>query len=182
MYKKTLLCAALAFTTISTLPVYAHSVGVTAENAVADTVITTKIKALYVKSPLANASKIKVTSINQNVVLSGHLKTNSQYERAITLADSVQGVKAINADNLLVKTSDAPLTDAYTTAKVKGKFLKEKLFGSKAIEYWPVKVETKDSVVYLTGKVKTAQERSNIVHLAKNVTGVKSVKSAVIIQ
>ena len=112
-------------------------------------------------------------------MLSGQVKTKSQYERAITLADSVANVEAINADNLSVKASNAPLKDSYTTAKVKSSFLKEKLFGAKDIEFWPVKVETKDSVVYLTGKVSSNKERNNLIHLAQAVSGVSEVKSSI---
>ena len=99
--------------------------------------------------------------------------------RAITLAESVDGVRAVNADNLKVKSSSAPLTDAYTTAKVKGAFLKTKLFGSQDIEYWPVKVETKDRVVYLSGSVDTPSERTNLINLTQKVRGVKLVNSSI---
>lgn len=184
MYKRTLLCSALTLATITpfTMNFTQAASNVSAEAAVTDTLITAKIKAIYAKSTLVKASKVHVTTINQNVVLTGQLKTKSQYERAITLADSVDGVKGINADNLTVKASNAPLTDAYTTAKVKSSFLKEKLFGTTDIEYWPVKVETKDSVVYLTGKVSSSAERNNLIHLAQAVTGVKSVSSAVTVK
>jgi hyperosmotically inducible protein len=155
---------------------------VSVQASAADAAITSRIKALYVKSPLVKASHIKVTTINQNVVLSGQVNTKSQYERAITLADTVPEVQAINVDNLSIKASKEPLKDVYTTAKVKSSFLKEKLFGSKAIEYWPVKVETKDSVVYLTGKVSSIEEKRNLIHLAKRVSGVSKVNSAIVIQ
>ncbi|HRD69860.1 MAG TPA: BON domain-containing protein [Legionella sp.] len=180
MCKKTLLACALAFSFSPVISgvTYAAS-NTSAERAIKDTVITAKIKTLYAKSPLVKATKVHVTTINHQVVLSGELDTNTQYERAITLAGSVPGVQEINAENLTVKSSDAPLTDAYTTAKVKGVFLKEKLFGKKAIEYWPVTVETKDSVVFLTGKVETEKQRNNLVQLAKQVNGVKSVNSSI---
>jgi len=184
MYKRTLLCSALALATFAPLTVnIAHAASsVSIEQAATDTMITAKIKALYAKSSLIKASTIHVTTTNQTVALSGKVKTNSQYERAITLADSVDNVKAIDAANLKVKASKAPLTDSYTTAKVKSVFLKEKLFGTKNIEYWPVNVETKDSVVYLTGKVDTNAQRTNLVQLAKAVTGVKSVNSSITVK
>lgn len=184
MSNKIILSSALALTTLLPFNVNvaqaASSKSVKA--VVSDTVITAKVKALYAKSALVKALDINVTTVNQNVVLTGVVKTESQYERAITLADTVDGVKSINVENLSVKRSKAPLTDSYTTAKVKSAFLKEKLFGSKEIEVWPVKIETKDSVVYLTGKVHNEKERTNLINLAQATAGVKEVKSAITIQ
>lgn len=181
---KTIIGTTLVLTaTLNLIPNLALATQPTSVKAVAkDALITSKIKALYANSSLVKASDIQVTTVNRNVILMGQVKTPSQYERAITLADLVPEVQSINADNLNVKASNAPLKDSYTTAKVKSTFLKEKLFGSKDIEVWPVKVETKDSVVYLTGKVSTPKERKNLIHLAKGVSGVSAVKSSIVIQ
>jgi osmotically-inducible protein OsmY len=183
--KNLALCSTLALT--ATLPLItnmasASSTSVSSEAIAIDAAITSKIKHLYTESNLMKSSVIKITTINQNVVLSGQVKTKSQYQRAIILADRVDGVKAINADNLSIKASNEPLKDAYTTAKVKSTILKEKLFGSKAVEYWPVHVETKDSVVYLTGKVSSAAEKNNLIQVTKSVSGVSAVKSAIVIK
>lgn len=184
MLNKTILWSALTFATIAPFASdlgYAKSSS-SLENAITDTAITAKVKTLYAKSPVVKVSKVAVTTVNHNVILTGQLKTSTQYERAITLAESVKGVKYVNADNLTVKASKAPLSDAYTTARVKGRFIKGKLFGEKDIEYWPVKVETKDSIVYLTGQVKTPKERGNLVRIAQSVKGVKAVDSALTIK
>lgn len=183
-YKNIILGSTLVL--ITSLALTVHSAHTTTkasvEAAAIDSVITAEIKALYAKSSLVRATDVQVTTINQNVVLSGEVKTKSQYERAITLADSVSGVQTINAENLSLKASKAPLIDSYTTAKVKSSFLKEKLFGSKAIEFWPVKVETKDSIVYLTGKVSSNKERINLIRLAQAVSGVRDVRSAITVR
>ena len=184
MSNKIILSSVLALTALLpfTISVAQANSSASVKAVVSDTLITSKVKALYAQSSLVEALDIDVTTVNQTVVLSGLVKTTAQYERAITLADSVNGVKSINDDNLVVKASDAPLTDSYTTAKVKSTFLKEKLFGSKAIEVWPVKVETKDSVVYLSGTVHTVKERANLIKLAQATSGVREVKSALTVQ
>jgi len=184
MYKKTLLCTALAIVALNPISFNTAQAAssISAKAALSDTAITAKIKVLYAQSTLVSAAKIHVTTTNQTVALSGKVNTKSEYERAITLADSVDGVKEINAENLSVKASKAPLADAYTTAKVKSSFLREKLFGEKNIEYWPVQVETKDAVVYLTGKVGSLDKRNNLIQVAEAVTGVKSVKSSVVVR
>lgn len=179
MIKKTLLYGALAFNVLTPLTVVAATQSVSAKEAVIDSAITAQVKALYLKSPLVKSADISVMTVNQVVVLTGTVATDIQYERAITLAESVNNVNEVNVEHLDVKKSIAPISDTLITAKVKGVFLKEKLFGKKSIEYWPVVVETKDSVVYLTGKVSTATERKNLINLAQKVNGVKSVNSSI---
>jgi len=180
MLKKTVLCGVLAFTIISPLVVNADtSTTREVENRFSDTAITTKIKGLYVLSPLIKTLDITVVTTNHNVALTGTVDTDMQYEEAVLLAQSVNSVTEVNADKLNVSASKAPLADTYITAKAKGTIMKEKLFGSKSVEYWPVTIETKDGVVYLAGKVDTDEQRANIVKLIEGIHGVKSVKSVI---
>lgn len=154
----------------------------TMQETLSDVKITAKIKAAYLMSPLIKTLNISVTTTNQIVVLSGVVTTDQEYERAVTIANSIEGVKAVNVDNLKVTASKSPIADTIITAKVKGKFLKEKLFGDKEIEFWPVSVETKDGVVYLTGVVATEVEQDNLIQLAKDVKDVKSVSSTITVR
>ena len=179
MIKQTILCGVLAFTSITSISSFATGHNLIVKKAVSDAGITATIKALYAKSAVVKMHDISVATNNKVVSLKGEVATDTQYERAIALAESIEGVKAVNADRLTVKESKAPLADTYLTAKVKGRFLKEKLFGSKTIAYWPVKVQTKDSIVYLTGKVNTASQRTNLIRLAQSVEGVQKVDSAI---
>ncbi|WP_419419681.1 BON domain-containing protein [Legionella sp. D16C41] len=184
MFKQSLLCGVFALTTISPLAVEAavsHHENAT-QNVITDTAITAKIKALYTKSSLVPVSKISVKTTNQQVILAGKVESDMQYERAIALAESVDGVRQVNTEQLSVVNSKAPLSDTMLTAKVKGAILKEKLFGKKAVEYWPIKVETKNRVVYLTGEVANDRERVNITNLAKNVRGIRAVRSAIVVK
>ncbi|WP_131783332.1 BON domain-containing protein [Legionella gresilensis] len=164
--------------TTATTPTTSTSNTVNTQSAVNDTAMADQVKALYQKSPLLKDKNIKITATNHRVILSGKVDTDMEYERAISLAESVQGINDVNADNLLVKDSKSPLADTFITAKVKGSLMKEKLFGDKDIEYWPVSVETKNGVVYLAGNVDTNEQRTNIENLVKKVSGVKSVKSS----
>ncbi|MCX7114755.1 MAG: BON domain-containing protein [Gammaproteobacteria bacterium] len=185
MLKKTILCGALALIGFNPLfadPTTAVTVAAASEADAIDTGITAKINMLYSQSTLIKASAITVTTTNQNVVLTGMVDTDLQYEKAVALAQSVQGVADVNADNLKVNKSVAPMNDLYLTAKVKGIIMKEKLFGDKPVEYWPVSVETKDGVVFLTGVVDTQQQMKNIVSLAQSVTGIKSVNSTITVK
>jgi hyperosmotically inducible periplasmic protein len=62
------------------------------------------------------------------------------------------------------------VADAATTAAVK-----TKLLGDTKVAGLNIDVDTKDNVVTLTGKVKTAAERTEAVRLARTTTGVKNV-------
>jgi len=137
------------------------------------------IKALYVLSPLIKTLAISVATINHEVALMGTVNTDMQYEEAVSLAQSVDGVTDVHVEKLVVSASKAPLADTYLTAKAKGTIIKEKLFGSKSVEYWPVTIETEDKVVYLSGTVDTDDQRANIVKLIEEIHGVKSVKSSI---
>jgi osmotically-inducible protein OsmY len=66
--------------------------------------------------------------------------------------------------------------DAATTAAVKSKLLGDTKVGGLGID-----VDTKDNVVTLTGKVRTAAERTEAVRLARTTTGVKDVVSKLVV-
>lgn len=175
MFKKTILCAALAFLATQT------SVGVAASDVskkIDDTAITAKVKMVYAKSPLIKTTDISVTTVNHTVFLAGQVATDQEYEKAISLAKSVKEVDDVDAAKLQVSSSQTPIHDTYITAKVKGTLLKERLFGDREVEYWPIKVETKNSVVYLTGKVDTQAQKKNVLRVVRKVKGVKSVHSS----
>lgn len=179
MLKKTILCGVLACTIVSPLLVNASTPTATeVKSALTDTAITAKVKALYVLSPLIKSLAISVITTEHNVALRGTVDTDRQYEEAISLAQSVDGVTNVNVDKFMVTSSKAPLTDIYITAKAKGIILKEKLFGSKSVD-WPITIETKDSVVYLSGTVDTDEQRTNIVKLIEGIPNVKSVTSVI---
>ena len=66
--------------------------------------------------------------------------------------------------------------DAATTAAVKTKLLGDTKVGGLGID-----VDTKDNVVTLTGKVRSAAERTEAVRLARTTTGVKDVVSKLVV-
>ena len=66
--------------------------------------------------------------------------------------------------------------DAATTAAVKTKLLADTKVGGLGID-----VDTKDNVVTLSGKVRTAAERTEAIRLARTTTGVKDVVNKLVI-
>lgn len=142
-----------------------------------DAKIVAKIKVLYLNDEQLKPFEINITSDNQVVKLEGEVNTDSQYEKAVMIAESIDGVKDVNADDLKVKESKQPLQDIYITAKIKGMILRHKFFGDKDVLYWPVTIETKNGIVYISGSVENEKQKDNIITIAKNIDGVKSVNS-----
>ncbi len=143
-----------------------------------DSTITAKIKAKLLKSSLLSAFDIKVTTDNGIVKLSGNVDSDAQYEQAIIFAQNTDGVKDVESSGLTVKSSQQPLADTMITAKVKGLLVKNNLVGDENQPgAWAIHVETKDGVVYLTGKVKNPTQIKQAMQTAKSVKNVKDVKS-----
>ena len=68
------------------------------------------------------------------------------------------------------ETAGENIDDAVITTEIKGK-----LAGEKVVHTTKVGVKTERGVVYLTGSVETADERSQVVQIAKKVRGVRDV-------
>jgi osmotically-inducible protein OsmY len=68
------------------------------------------------------------------------------------------------------QTMGEGIDDSYITSSVKTKLASDKLVSLTRVE-----VETNNGIVYLTGQVQTAEQRSHIGSLASQVSGVKRV-------
>ena len=155
-----------------------YSAQLFADTPLSDSVITSHIKAKIADDPLLKHSQmnVNINTDHQIVSFSGIVGSESEASTLVELAQSTVDVKDVNTTDLKVKGSKQPLSDIYLTAKVKGQFLKEKLFGDKDISAWSIKVETNNGVVYLTGESDSKEQVGNAIKLAKEVSGVKQVK------
>jgi hyperosmotically inducible protein len=142
-----------------------------------DSVIMVVINAKYVKNPLLSPFKIDVDTKDGVVTLTGLVDTDLQYEKAITIAQSTNGVNKVIADNLKTKEGKVPADDLMLTAKVKGVLLKHEYLNGGETNLWPVQVEAHNGVVYLSGNVTSKAQKQELIELVKSVDGVKSVKS-----
>ena len=76
----------------------ATSMSSKARTEVKDSVITTKIKALYVKDKLVSALHVKIVTDDHGVVmLSGKAKSQAEIDRAIEIARGVEGVTEVKS-------------------------------------------------------------------------------------
>jgi hyperosmotically inducible protein len=143
----------------------------------ADAEIVSDINAKFAADNTTSDLKVKVSSHAAVVTLSGKVNTDEEADKLIQIAESTQGVKDVKTQNLTVKNSKHRMSDTVITAKVKGIYVREKLFGDKDIAVMGVSVETTNGIVYLTGTVETKTEADNAVKYAKSVKGVKKVVS-----
>ncbi len=149
-----------------------------ANSPLSDEAITSKVKSKIMQDPLLRNTQINVNinTNNQVVSFSGVVNSESEASTLVELAQSTLDVKDVDTSDLKVKDSKQPLSDTFITAKVKGEFLREKLFGDKDISAWTINVETNNGVVYLTGTSESKTQVENAIKLAKAVSGVKEVK------
>lgn len=143
----------------------------------ADADIVAAINAQLAADKTLSNLKVQVTSHDGIVTLSGKVDTNAETSKLIEISESVQGVKDVEAISLLSKENKGSVKDLEITAKVKGTFIREKLFGDKDPSTMGVKVMTKKGIVYLTGTVDNQTEADNAAKLAKSIPGVKRVDS-----
>ncbi len=141
-----------------------------------DATINSSIKSQIAKSDTLSKLDVTVQTTGGVVTLSGMVDSDSQASSLIELAQATIGVHDVKADNLQVKDSQQPFTDMYITARIKGLFIKEKVFGDKDIAALNISVETQNGVVYLTGAIDNQEQLKNAMTLIKSIPGVKSVE------
>jgi len=74
----------------------------TAGQYVDDTTITTKVKEVFIADQKIKATEINVETMQGVVQLSGFVDTQSMDDRAVRLAEGVNGVKSVQ-DNIIVR-------------------------------------------------------------------------------
>src|SRR5690349_17007489 len=110
------------------MPVFADSMP---GNLATDSLITTKIKTKMLADPSISSLNITVNTENGVVTLSGTVPTDKEATNAIITAESTDDVKNVDATKLTVQKTDYPFADTVITAKVKGLYLRDKVFGDK---------------------------------------------------
>lgn len=145
----------------------------------ADQAHDTKL-ALTVKSKLAvesdmPASDISVSSSGDVIKLSGVVDTQLQLNKALEIAQSVDGVKSVDESNLQIRDSSNYLRDAIITAKAKGRIIQ--LANSNRIDKnYDLHIETTNGVVHIFGKIAKNKDKSTIKDNIAKMDNVKQVK------
>ena len=168
--------------------VAAMAAALTMACAESDPGITTAVKSRLAADDTVKAYKIDVDTKDRVVTLTGSVDSSAARDRAVEIARSTDGVNNV-VNQLTVSPGATPTTgiddslqkrgaeagqvagDAGITTAVKTKFLADPDVSGLKID-----VDTQDGVVTLTGIVPDAKEKARAVELARETTGVKSVK------
>ena len=149
-----------------------------------DTVITTKLKAKMMADEVVRPYTVEVETHNGVVTVTGNINSQDAHDRILQLARETKGVTNV-VDMISVKTAagegNAPepgrtvgehLDDAAITAKVKSKLLDDP-----QVKGLKIDVDTRDGVVFLTGSVRSDNEKETAIQLARGTKGVRDVQA-----
>jgi len=136
-----------------------------------DKTIAEHVKQLLVQESDIQNTKIVVDVKDKIVTLSGVVDTDLQANRIVELAASVKSVIDVDAKNLQVKNSKKFLSDAFITAKTKGK-IKYLAINSKISKNYSLHVETTDKIVHIFGDVSNIRD---IVIIKKSINDIADV-------
>ena len=157
------------------------------KEAIADSVITTKIKAEYAKDKQVSAMRIKVDTDDKGVVtLSGNARSKAEADQAEKIARETKGVTSV-ANNIMVGDAGDKKSmtgsvkenvgDAAITTKIKAAFVADRWVRSRNM-----KVDTDDKgVVTLTGTARNKAESDQAEKIARETKGVTSVTNNIVV-
>jgi len=187
--KRTFLATALAATLMVTSPVVLADSS-TFSGSTKDAWITGKVEMAFLLNGHLNPFAIATDVENGAVHLTGVVKDDIDRDLAGEVARGIQGVVSVDND-LTIDTERANtvakehanqrdfgswVDDATTTARVKSRLL-----GNTNTQGLKIDVDTKDDVVTLSGRVKSAQEKSLAEEIARNTGDVESVRNNLVV-
>ena len=149
-----------------------------------DAWLSEKVKATLLFHRSVSAGKTEVY-VNEGIVtLRGEAASESQKDLTTEYAKDVEGVKDVNNEMTVTKTSEKTMArvggkidDASITAQVKITLLFHR--STSALN---TKVETNDGVVTVYGKASNAAEKDLVNKLVNDINGVKSVNNRMTIE
>lgn len=148
-----------------------------------DAWLLTKVKTSLLYHRSVSGLQTEVDVKDGIVTLRGEANNQAQKDLTAKYAADVEGVKTVNNEMTVAKpekegrTAGDKIDDASITALVKTSLLYHR-----STSGFQTKVETKDGVVTLSGKVGNAAEKDLATQYAKDVNGVKDVMNLMIIE
>ena len=149
-----------------------------------DTGVASKVKSKLAADNTTPAAQIEVSSDHFIVTLKGNVDNEAQRARAIEIARSTEGVRDV-VDMLSVREAahegDAPepdrtlgetIDDAGITMRVKGRLLDDPM-----VKGLDIDIDTREGIVYMTGTVRSSEEKDQAIKLAKATEGVRDVQA-----
>jgi hyperosmotically inducible protein len=142
-----------------------------------DTTITTAVKNKLAADPTTSAAKIDVDTSNGVVTLSGKVPTAAEKSEAERIARNTQGVRQV-VNNISAERGEGgvggTLSDAAILTSIKSQYMTNGIIGTN--------VDVKNGEVTITGEVDNPQEKSRAEEIARQASGVKSVKNLLTIK
>jgi hyperosmotically inducible protein len=144
----------------------------------ADAIIK-KVQARLAEENAIEESSIDISFKENTIYLEGKVLTNLEANKIIEIISSIQEVDDVNIENLTVESSKEFLSDAYVTAKAKGRI--KYLEMSKQIKASPnLHIETTNGIVYIFGDVQEDKDIEIIKNSISNIIDAKEVKTNMI--
>jgi hyperosmotically inducible protein len=142
-----------------------------------DATVTTTVKNRLAAEPTTSAAKINVDTSNGVVTLSGAVPTTAEKSEAERIARNTQGVTQV-VNNITVERGEGAnggtFSDTAILTSIKSQLVTNGIIGTN--------VDVKGGEVTITGEVDNAQEKSRAEEIARQVSGVKSVKNQLTIK
>jgi hyperosmotically inducible protein len=159
----------------STEPSLGQKILDTFGGAITNATTTAVITGKYVIDPLLKPAQLDISTEDGVVTLKGNVDSNTQYDRAVALAAETNDVKRVDASQLTITPSNSPISDTFTTFKIKLLLIKNSLFGGEDFSAWDIHVETNNGKVFLVGTVKTDEAKTQVLSAVSSVSGVQEV-------
>lgn len=132
-----------------------------------DSIISTTIKTKMISDEFVKARHIDVDVLNGVVFLIGVVESASQKRMAADIARGVDGVKRVENQLLIGKTSVGQiLNDTILTSKIRTELLKDPDIRSTNID-----IDTNNNVITITGIVQSQYEKDKTLYLIQKVIG-----------
>lgn len=145
--------------------------------AMTDATITATVKSKLAADPGTSAARINVDTLNGVVTLSGAVPTIAEKSEAERIASNTSGVAQV-INNIAIERGEGgvaeTLSDATMLANIKTQLVANGIIGTN--------VDVTNGDVTITGEVDNAQEKSKAEVIARQASGVKSVKNQVTIK
>src|SRR5262245_15318798 len=142
-----------------------------------DATVTTSVKNKLAADPTTSAARINVDTSNGVVTLSGAVPTTAEKAEAERIARNTQGVTKV-VNNITVERVDSAnggtISDDAIPTSIESQFVANGIIGTN--------VDVKNGEVTITGEVDNAQEKSKAEQIARQASGVKSVKNQLTIK
>ena len=142
-----------------------------------DNTINTAVKNKLAAEPTTSAAKIDVDTSNGVVTLSGKVPTAAEKSEAERIARNTQGVRQV-VDNISVEGGEGggggTFNDTAILTSIKSQYVANGIIGTN--------VDVKNGQVTITGEVDNPQEKAKAEEIARQTSGVKSVKNQLTIK